>query len=119
MSDAEDNVTEEEVNSDKGGYQEAAEGPALAACSDQHNFISADGMQWGQNPSVENPCGRQQQHNIIREGSGVSWKYTEQAVTPLAALLCFITPEMMNIIAQCTNEEGDSLQIRLDSNYCR
>ena len=109
VSDAEeDYVTEEEVSSEEEGhYEEVAEGPAPAAFSDQQNFVSADGMQWRQSPPVENPHGRQQQHNIIREGSGVSQQCAEQAVTPLGALHCFITLQMMNIIVQCTNEEGN------------
>lgn len=71
-----------------------------------NSFRSRDGRQWSPNPPVNDQRGRQPRHNIVRETAGPRKDVSESAVTPLGALLCFLTVEIMSIIVKHTNQEG-------------
>lgn len=73
---------------------------------EDHRLTARDGSQWSDHPFQDNPRGRQPQHNLLREASGPVRQVAERAVTPAGALSCFLTPEIIGMIARCTNEEG-------------
>ena len=61
-------------------------------------LTSRDEMIWSQNPSVDNPRGRQPRHNVICEQAGLIFQVAEQAVTHSGSLECFIESAILEII---------------------
>ena len=69
-------------------------------------LTSKDGKVWSDTPKLD-PRGRPPLHNNLREAAGPSRRIKEQADTPAGAFSCFFTNEILDIIVQCTNEEGN------------
>ena len=70
-------------------------------------FQSADGTVWSSHPFVnEMRPGKTGAANLLREHAGPRKHVVERCVTPVGALSCFFTDEILLIIIHSTNEEG-------------
>ena len=73
-------------------------------------FISSDGTVWSKTPvlNVRSP-GRITPANLLRERAGPRKHIADKCFTPVEALSCFFTNEMLEIIIRFTNEEGNKV----------
>lgn len=72
--------------------------------------VSKDGEEWTNDPVQPiSSAGRQRQENILREAAGAPKVVLQKAGTPLGAFLCFFTGDMLQLVVQHTNEEGESV----------
>jgi len=115
----EDNISEdEEIESEEASEEdnilqnrspsesEDEEGtPQIATIPTQVEYISKDGKVWN-DVGRQDPRDRSPRLNILRESAGVSRTVWDRCGTPFESFSCFITNEILDIIIECTNEEG-------------
>jgi hypothetical protein len=120
-------ITDEDTEEDEGGYNEEEElnvtkdalneksadvglsfrgAQGIFDAGSENEYVSKDGLRWSHFPLQNNPRGRQQGHNIVRQCAGPVRQAVDLASTREGALKCFITQDIIDLIVKHTNEEG-------------